>query len=107
LTISSMPSSTAAGRVRGGQLALELLHRARADDRAGDAGVVDDERDRQLDHGQAGVVGDRGELPDGLQLELVLGQRHVEARGELLRAGEVGELSALQLPESQPPASGL
>ncbi len=54
------------GRVGGGQLALELLHRARADDRAGHPRVVDDERDRELDHGQAGVVGDLGELLDGL-----------------------------------------
>jgi hypothetical protein len=46
--------------------------------------VVDDERDRQLDHGQAGVVGDRRELLHGLQLELVLGQLHVEAGGEPL-----------------------
>ena len=71
------------------------------------AGVVDDEGDGQLDHRDAGVVGDLRELLDGFELALVLGQRHVEARGEPLRAGEVGELSALQLPDSQPPASGL
>ena len=47
-------------------------------------GVVDDEGDRQLDQRDAGVVGDLRELLDGLELALVLGQRHVEARGEPL-----------------------
>jgi hypothetical protein len=33
------------------QLALYLLHGARPDDRRGDGGVVEDERDRELDEG--------------------------------------------------------
>ena len=93
--------------VGGGQLAVELLHRPRADDRRGHPGVVHDERDRELDQRQAGVVGDLGELLDGFELTLVLGQRHVEAFDNRWRAGEVGELSAVQLPDSQPPARGL
>ena len=70
--------------VGGGQLAVELLHGARADDRRGDRRVVDDEGDGQLDQREAGVVGDLGELLDGFELALVLGQRHVEARGQPL-----------------------
>ena len=69
--------------------------------------MVDDEGDRELDERHAGLVGDLGELLDGFELALVLGQRHVEARDESLPAGEVGALSALQRPDSQPPASGL
>ena len=70
-----------------GELALELLHGARADDRRRDRGVVDHERDRQLDHRQAGVLGDLGQLLDRLELALVLGQRHVVARGQPLARG--------------------
>ncbi len=39
--------------VRRRQVGLQLLHRARADDRRGDPGVVEHERDRQLDESQA------------------------------------------------------
>ena len=73
--------------VGGGQLALELLHRARADDRGGHGGVVDDEGDGQLDQRHARVVGHLRELLDRLELALVLRQRHVEARGEALARG--------------------
>jgi hypothetical protein len=64
--------------VGGGELALELLHRPGADDRRGDGGVVDDERDGQLDERYAGVLGDLSELFDSVELALVLGQRHVK-----------------------------
>src|SRR3954453_4883270 len=40
--------------VGGGELAVELLHRAGPDDRRGHAWVVDDEGDRQVDPGKAG-----------------------------------------------------
>jgi hypothetical protein len=39
-----------------------------------DAGVVDDEGDGQLDHRQAGVIGDLLELVDSFELALVLRQ---------------------------------
>src|SRR2546423_399433 len=43
--------------VERGELALELLHRARSDDRGGHGGVPDHERDRELDQGSPGGVG--------------------------------------------------
>jgi hypothetical protein len=93
--------------VSGRQLAVELLHRPGTDDRRGDAWVVGDEGDRQLDERQAGVVGDLGKLLDRFELALVLGQRRVEALGQPLAGRRDGELSAVQLPDSQPPDSGL
>ena len=73
--------------VSGGQLALELLEGARPDDGRGHRRVVDHEGDRELDERYAGAVGDPGELLDGLELALVLGQRHVEARRQSLSRG--------------------
>jgi hypothetical protein len=49
--------------------------------------VVDGERDRELDQRETGVVGDLREGLDGLELALVLGQRHVEALGQALAGG--------------------
>ena len=60
--------------VGGGQLAVELLHGPRADDRRRHGRVVRDEGDRQLDQRDARVVGDLGELLDRFELALVLGQ---------------------------------
>src|SRR3954466_4747988 len=54
--------------VGGGQLRLEMVHGARADDRRGDRGVAQHEGDRQLDQRETGVVGELGELLDGLEL---------------------------------------
>jgi hypothetical protein len=67
-TISSMRSSTAwveedVGR---GELAFELLHGARPDQRRGDGRVVEHERDRDLDVRDAGLVGElRERVPAG------------------------------------------
>ena len=72
--------------VGGGELALELLHRARPDDRGGDRGVVEHEGDGELDEGDAGLVGELRELLDGVELALVGGQREVEALGQPLGA---------------------
>ena len=69
--------------------------------------MVDDEADRELDERHARLVGDRCELLDGFELALVSGSDMSKRAASRWRAGEVGELSALQLPESQPPASGL
>jgi hypothetical protein len=44
--------------------------------------MAQDERDRQLDQADPGLVGELGELLGGLELALVLRQRHVEAVGE-------------------------
>jgi hypothetical protein len=48
----------------GGQLAVELLHRARSDDHRGHRRMVDDEGDGQLDERNARIVGDLRELLD-------------------------------------------
>ena len=94
--------------VGGGELALELLHRARADDRGGDRGVVEDEGDRELDQRDAGLVGELGELLDGVELALVGGRREVEALGQpLAREEDCWPASLRQRPDSQPPVSGL
>src|SRR5688572_21708948 len=91
------------GDFGGGELALELLHRARADDGGGHARVVGDERDGELDQRDAGVVGDAGELLDRFELALVLGQRHVEARHEALTGGRGG--GAVGAPVAREPAA--
>lgn len=75
--------------VCGGQERLQLLHGARADDRRGDTGVVDDEGDGELDQREAGLLGQDRELLDGVEFALVGGGAHVEA-GLRARAGEAG-----------------
>jgi hypothetical protein len=67
--------------------------------------VIEDQGDGHLDERHASVLGGPCELLDRFELALVLGQRHVEA--SRWRAGDVGVASAVQRPESQPPASGL
>ena len=61
----------------------------------------------QLDEGQAGLLGELGELLDDVELALVC--RAVMSKRALGRADEVGvEAESLrQRPDSQPPASGL
>ncbi len=49
--------------------------RARADDGRRDGGVVEHEREREVDQRQPGLVGERGERVDGLELALVGGDR--------------------------------
>src|SRR6185295_13752521 len=67
--------------VGGGELRLEVLHGAGADDRRGDGGVAQHERDGQVDQAEAGLLGDLGEGVGGVELALVVGQRHVEPVG--------------------------
>jgi hypothetical protein len=69
--------------------------------------MVDDECDGQLDERDAGVVGDLGELLDASSLRWFSGSDMSNRASSRWRAGDVGELSAVQLPDSQPPASGL
>ena len=45
----------------GGEVAVQVLHRARADDRGGDRRMASDECDRHLDEGDPGLVGERAE----------------------------------------------
>ena len=59
------------GRLGGGQLGFEVLHRPRADDRRGDRGVAYDKRDRHVDHEIPAPVGELGELLGGVELALV------------------------------------
>src|ERR1700722_13345804 len=58
------------GDLGAGQLGLQLLHGARADDRGSNGRMIDDERDGQLDEGQAGLVGQPREFFDDFQLAL-------------------------------------
>ena len=50
----------------GAQLALELLQGARADDRSGDGGMLEHERERKVDQGDAGALGELGEGLGGI-----------------------------------------
>src|SRR4051812_35727895 len=57
--------------LRGGELALELLHRPWSDDGRGDRRVVEHEADGELDQREAGLFGELRELLDGVELALV------------------------------------
>ena len=81
---------------------IELLHRARPDDRAGHAGVSDRERHREVRHRQARLFGERDDLLDGVEPALVA--QVPEAEAGPVRVG----LLALAVPAGeQAPASGL
>jgi len=54
-----------------GELAFEMLHGARPDDRRGDGRVIGDERDRELDERDPGLVSELSELVGGVELALV------------------------------------
>ena len=74
----------------------------------GDAGVVDNEGDRQLDERDPGLLGELRKFLDHVEFALVL--RAAACRtGHCGRADDVGvpAASLRQRPESQPPASGL
>src|SRR4051812_12154823 len=94
----------AEGDVGCGQDRVELLHGARADDRGGDTGVVDDEGDGQLDQRETGLFGQDGELFDGVELALVAGGGHVEPRGWPGGGGRGG--GGVLAPAAGEPASG-
>src|SRR3954452_20889712 len=68
--------------VCGGELALEMLHRARTDDRGRHGGMVEHERDGELDQRHAACLGELRELVDDVELGLVARQRKVIARGK-------------------------
>jgi hypothetical protein len=53
--------------VDSGDQVVQLLHRARADDRAGHAGMGDRERHREVRHRQARLLGDGNDLLDGIE----------------------------------------
>src|SRR5690242_6197694 len=73
-------------RVGGGQLCVQVVQGAGADEGAGDGGVGGYEAQGQLDHGQAGLVGELGQLLDGVQSGAVGGDGGVEALGHEGRA---------------------
>ena len=87
------------------QLALELLHGPRPDDRRGHGGVVEDERNRQLDEGDPRLLGEAGELLHGIQLALVAGLGEIEALREPTRA-RGGLLPGVLAPAARQPATG-
>src|SRR5581483_9203564 len=72
--------------VGGAELALELLHRPRADDRRGDRGMAEHEGECQMHEAETGLLGERGNPVDRLELELVARKREVVARRNALRA---------------------
>ena len=65
--------------VGGAELRVELLERARSDDRGGDRGVADDEGEREMDQRDAGLIGELRERVGGLELGLIGGDREVIA----------------------------
>ncbi len=69
-TISSIRSSSASVelRLRGAELGLELLHRARADDRRRHGRMADDEGERHVDQRDARLVRQPRERVGGLEL---------------------------------------
>ena len=87
------------------QLALEVLHRARADDRRGDRRVADHEGERHLDQAEAGLLRDGGQGVGGVELALVLRQRHVVALGHHLGPAGVRQLRVLAVAAREPAAA--
>ena len=69
------------------ELALELLEGARADDRGRHGGMPDDEGERQVDEAEPGLLGELGELLDGVELLLVARDREVVAGRDPRRPG--------------------
>ena len=59
------------GDVQAGEQAVEVVHGAGAEKCAGDAGVGDGERHREVDHRQPGLLGDRDELFDDVEAAFV------------------------------------
>ena len=109
-TIASIASSTSSGELHVGraELSLQLLEGARPDDRRGHRGMADDEGEREVDEAEPSLLG---------ELRRAARPRRASAgsRGSRGRSGP-GSASARwlvtsaplrNLPESQPPASGL
>jgi hypothetical protein len=91
--------------VRDGELRLEVVDRAGANDRRNDRRVAQDEGDGQLDQADGGLFGEPGEGFGGVELALVLRQGTVEPVGQTLagvgcRAG----LLVFAAATGQPPA---
>jgi hypothetical protein len=82
-----------------------MLHSARSDNRCGDGGVDEDERDRELDQRNACVVGELRELLGGVELALVRRQRQIEALGKSCGARGAGLIGPLA-PAARQSATG-
>ena len=70
------------------ELVLELRHRAGPDDRGGHRGVLEHEREREIDEADPGVAGQLRQLLDEVQLALV---RRALGRVQRIRAREAGQ----------------
>src|ERR1035441_8645351 len=79
--VNAVEGGRVEGHLGGSQLALQVLHRARTDDRRGHPRMLDDEGDSEMDEAHPGVRGELGQRFDGLQLALVLRQREIVAGG--------------------------
>jgi hypothetical protein len=93
------------GDVGRGELAVELLHGPRPKQRRGDGGMLEHERDRELDERDPRFVGELGELLDGIQLPLVGRLREIEALGQPAGARR-GLLPGVLAPAARQPAAG-
>ena len=91
----------------GGEVAVQVLHGARTDDRGGDRRVAGGERDRHLDERQPGLVGERAERVGGVELGGVRRVGRVIAPGKRCDASggaRPADLLALAVFARQPPA---
>ena len=80
--VDSVEDVIAQVHLRDGELRLEVVHRAGADDRRGDSRVAQNERDGQLDEADTGLVGETGEGLGGVELALVIREGQVEPVGQ-------------------------
>src|ERR1039458_10171433 len=87
------------------ELGLQLLHRARPDDRRGHRRVADHERDREVDERDTGLLGELGQRVGRVELALISREREVIAGGQTLRAGRGGRRLTLA-PAARQPAAG-
>ena len=92
--------------VGGRKLAVELLHRARPDDRRSDSRVLDHEGDRQLDQRHAGLLGELRELLRPPRA--CAGSRAATCRSDRRAAVERGRrrASCRRAPAARQPAAG-
>src|SRR3954447_12719179 len=91
--------------VGGAELRLEVIHRARPDDRRRHRRVVDHEGEREVDERQPRRLGELRELLGRLELALVRRDREVVAAGDAVGAARLRRLLPLAPAARQPAAA--
>src|SRR3954452_21380130 len=91
--------------VGGAELRVEVVHRARPDDRGGHRRVIDDEGEREVDERQPRRLGELRELLGRLELALVRRDREVVAAGDAVVAARLRRLLPLAPAARQPAAA--